>query len=125
MTNNNPGVAAELVALEVKRSQAISTKDWAVLEALCAADLTHTHSSGRTEDRQTYIKGLQERPRGIERRDLAVRVYGDAAVMTGLQFNSPEGAAVDPNPQALQVLQVWVKGPLGWQLTASQTTRVK
>ena len=125
MTNNNQDVAAELVALETKRSAAISTKDWATVESLCAADLTHTHSSGRTEDRNTYIKGLMERPRGIERRNLAVRVYGDAAVMTGLQFNSPEGAAVDPNPQALQVMQVWIKGAHGWQVTASQTTRIK
>ena len=125
MSNDVRDVAAELLALEEKRRQALSTKDWATLEAFCADDLTHTHSSGRTEDLQTWLAGLKKRPRAIERRDLIVRVYGDTAIMTGIQINSPEGAEPDPDPQLLKVIQVWIKNPGGWQVAASQTTRVK
>ncbi len=118
-------VVAELLACEVKRSQALSTKDWATLETFCADDLIHPHSSGRMEDRQTWLAGLKKNPRTIERRNLQVKVYGNAAIMLGIQINIPEGTEPDPDSQLLQVMQVWVKSEKGWQVAASQTTRVK
>lgn len=115
----------ELIALEQERAAALSNKDWDTLAAFTADTFIHTHSSGRWEDKPTWIAGLQKRPRGIERKDLRVWVYGDAAVMSGLQLNRPEGMEIEQDPVTLRVLQLWVKLGQQWQVAASQTTRVK
>lgn len=119
-------VELELLDLEAQRAAALSSKNWSRLEDFCAPTLTHTHSSGRVEDRSTWLDGLKKRPRAIERSGLQVRVYNDTtAVMSGLQFNAPEGSDPAAERQALQVLQVWVKSQGRWMVVASQTTRVK
>jgi hypothetical protein len=116
-------VAAELSKLEQERCRALSEQDWPVLEALLADDYTHVHTTGRVEDKSTYISGMKERPRATSRGDLSVRVYGDSAVMMGTQTNKTDRGGHTELMHS-QVIQVWVKQGSGWKVVAGQNTRL-
>jgi len=111
--------AAELIALETERCRAISELDLPALEKILADDLTHTHITGHTEDKAAYLAGLSGRQRKTTRGDLSVRIYGDAAVMTGALINEFPAAAgnVAVRPE-IQALQVWVRSGGTWQMVA-------
>ena len=113
--------AAELAACEQERCRAISECDWPALEGLLASDYSHTHSSAVVQDTSTYLEFVKGKPRATSRGTLHVRVYGDAAVMSGRQFNTLEGAA---SPIEAEVIQVWVRAGQEWRLAAFQSTRV-
>jgi ketosteroid isomerase-like protein len=115
------GEIAELIRLEHARCEAISKGDIEALSGMLADELTHTHVTGRSEDKPTYLAALRGRPRTTTRGDdLHVRLYGDVAVMTGTLRNSfsPEEPGGTPREVEIQALQVWVKGDQGWQQVA-------
>jgi ketosteroid isomerase-like protein len=119
------GAQAELATLEQQRLAALAKPDAAALRALLSDDYMHVHSTGRVEDRETFIKGISERPRRSEREALTYRVYGDAAVITGVQVNhtlNPDGSAAAPRP--LYVTQVAVRRQGRWRLVSMQATNV-
>jgi len=113
-------VTEKLLHLEDERCKAISAGDVDALDRLLTDDLTHTHVTGRTEDKVTYLAALGGRPRITTRRDLAVRVYGETAIMTGVLLNAflPAGGGAARAPMEAQALQVWVKTSDGWQQAA-------
>lgn len=94
---------AEVLALDQERCRAISEQEWDALSALLADDLTHSHMTGVTQDKPTHLAHVQQNPRRVERHDVTVRVYGDAAVVTGPQVNIVEtdGTATE---QAIETL---------------------
>jgi ketosteroid isomerase-like protein len=112
-------VTEELLRLEEERCRAVSAGDVDTLGRLLTDDLTHTHVTGRTEDKAVYLAALGGRPRITTRRDLTVRIYGEAAIMTGTLVNAfpPDGGAARP-PMEAQALQVWVKTGDGWKQAA-------
>jgi hypothetical protein len=117
--------ADALLRLERTRCEAISAGDLAAVEKLLATELTHTHASGVTEDKATYLEGLRGQARQTTRGDdLRVRLYGDVAVMTGTLRNSY--APAEPGGQGrtveLLALQVWVRRDGGWQQVAYATS---
>jgi ketosteroid isomerase-like protein len=111
----------ELVRLEHARCEAISSGDIEKLGDMLANDLSHTHITGKSEDKPTYLAALRGRPRTTTRGDdLRVRLYGNVAVMTGTLRNSfpSEEPGGRPRDSEIQALQVWVKGDQGWQQVA-------
>jgi ketosteroid isomerase-like protein len=113
--------AEQLIRLEHARCLAISEGDLESLGRILSADLTHTHATGRSQDREAYLSALQGRPRATRRtEDLRVRLYGETAVMTGTLLNTfpatePEG----PERQVeLHALQVWALETSQWKLVA-------
>ena len=112
-------VTEELLRLEEERCGAVSAGDVETLGRLLTDDLTHTHVTGRTEDKATYLAALGGRPRITTRRDLRVRIYGATAIMTGTLVNAfPADAGVARPPMEAQALQVWVKTGDGWRQAA-------
>jgi ketosteroid isomerase-like protein len=112
---------AELIRLEHARCAAISEGDLEALTNLLGEDLSHTHITGRTQDKQTYLSGLQGKPRRTSRtEDLKVQIYGDTAVMTGTLVNTfpPSEVAGAARRVELHALQVWAKERGGWRLVA-------
>jgi len=113
--------ADDIISIELDRCSAISDGNLDALAELLDEDLTHTHTTGRTQDRATYLAGLEGKPRETRRTDdLRVQIYGDTAVMTGTLLNSfpasePGGA---PRQVELHALQVWVRASPGWKLVA-------
>jgi ketosteroid isomerase-like protein len=115
---SDAAVAAELIALEKRRGQALVKRDAAALEALFTDDLVHIHSTGNSMTKRELIHYVTNILQflTVARTDLQVKVYGNVAVMSGKMHNSmrrvdkPDAVSAD----AL-VTQVWVKSGNSWR----------
>ena len=108
-----------LIALENRRCEAVSAQDVDVLDQLLAADLTHTHVQGKTQDKTEYLLALQTKPRKTWRESVCIRLYGSVAVMTGTLRNSfAESRDEASRSGTIHALQVWSKSEQGWQMVA-------
>lgn len=103
--------------------------DVATLETLLSPTYTHSDLFGRFQDRAAwlaYARGRAGRPTRIAFRDVARRIVGAAAIITGI--NEIEGAgardAEDASPLTLRFTQVWVKRDGRWLREAFQATPI-
>jgi ketosteroid isomerase-like protein len=127
MTSMNNQAFNELLEREAARGRALVERDFDTLAQLMTDDLLHIHSTGVVHDKAAYLDYV----RGplaflsVERRDLKVKMFGDAAVMTGAMSNvmRPPGPAVPVTVES-HVVQIWVPGSAGWQLAVFQATRL-
>lgn len=116
----------DVLAADARRFAAMLQNDLTALEALLADDLTYTHSSSKVESKAEFLESLRSgklRYLAAERSDLAVRVYGDTAVVTGraeMKVSSPGGELTLP----VRFTEVWVRSGGAWKLTAWQSTRI-
>ncbi len=117
MTTADPAVTKELLALEDQRCHAVSGGDLAALGRLLSDDLVHVHATGRAQGKEEYLSSLAGRPRTTARRDLAVRCYGDAAVMTGVLVNS-FGQGAEKQVSEAYATQVWAWRDGAWRLVS-------
>jgi hypothetical protein len=126
----------EILDLERELSRAVVRGDRAFFERVLAADFTHTSHSGQFKTRDQWMaeNKFENRPgnpqpgktfyESFEVDDLAVRIYGETAVVTGR--SSPKGrtAKGDPIRGQYRFLRVWVKVGGRWQVVAFEGTRV-
>ena len=116
------GEQAVLAALEVYRNGMLQ-KDGKSLDKVLSDDLTYTHSGGEFETKADVIRSVTSGKTVTEKLDFTettVRIYGNTALVKGrvdLQ-HSPT------NVVHMNVLQVFVNGPHGWQMVARQATRL-
>jgi uncharacterized protein (TIGR02246 family) len=113
-------------AADAARITALVANDLASLAPMLADDLTYTHSSGATDTKAQFLEALRSgrsRYTSVIPRDVTVRVYGQAAVMTGLAAVS---VTVNGRPLDLDLAftSVYVQKDGRWQFTAWQSTRV-
>ena len=112
-------------ARERERCEALERADLKALEELLAETLVHVHTSGRAEDRATYLAGIRQRYRffGVHRESYDVRSFGDGALAWGSlsQTLSVEGKA----PVTLHAFttQAWKQEAGTWRLAAFHATR--
>ncbi len=103
--------------------QAIVKGDAATLGKLYHADLTYTHSSGKTETKAESIENATKAgsvAKAVDFHDPSIRVYGNTAIVkTAGDFTNAAGTV-----NKLEVLMVFVKTPMGWQLVARQATKL-
>jgi ketosteroid isomerase-like protein len=114
---------ADVLAAMESWKQAVLKKDAAALDRLLHPDLTYSHSDGKTQTKADILKALPN-TQSITFGESSVRVYGNAALVKGpVEFvnNAANGATTTLN---LSVLQVWLKGPNGWQLVARHSTKL-
>ena len=112
-----------LLLAEERRCAALIEKDVEALRGLVTADYVHTHGNGHMDDHESYFAMLAGPIvyTKMDRRDLSVRLYGDAAVMVG-----DLAVAVKPHPDAetisvsFRVQQVWIGGGGEWRSCAYQ-----
>jgi ketosteroid isomerase-like protein len=116
---------ASLIALEQERCTAMMNADISTLRKILHKDLTHVHAKGQVDGYESYFGtgGFNVYYRKLERSELAVRVMGNSALMTGRQLlvgerkNGSGTVTIDS-----RVMQVWVKDSESWQQLAFQTT---
>ena len=114
---------AEVLAAMESWKQAMLAKDTAALDRLLHPDLTYSHSDGKTQTKADVLKSPGNN-QSITFGETNVRVYGDTALLKGpIEFVSISSSGT-PATAHLSVLQVWLKGPRGWQLVARQATKV-
>jgi hypothetical protein len=119
-------VTKEVLAAEERRCAAIAAQDWEALGAIVADEFFYTHSVGKTEDKSAWIAGLKKRRRAVEHDRLTVRGYGDVALLSGSSvYRYAEPFRGDSHyGSALDVLQVWVRRPEGWQIVAQHGVKL-
>jgi ketosteroid isomerase-like protein len=108
---------ADLVELERRRAQALIGRDAAALDALWPADLMHIHSTGTVMGKDELMRYVLETLQflQLERSELKVQLYGDAALMTGRQHARMRRAdKSDPVNSESWVTQLWVRRSNGW-----------
>jgi hypothetical protein len=116
-------VAAVLEA-EQKRCDFIRLQDYAALRQLLHPDLIHVHTRGNQDNRDSYLKFITEVIEILEvkREGVSVKLYGDCAVMSGVQINTVRARNKDEILVVkTQLLQVWLRSD-GWQQVAFQAT---
>ncbi len=113
-----------LAAVEAWKKAVIS-KNRAGLEQAFRDDLSYGHTTGEVQTKAQTIERNLDNKATFEEIDLTgvtIRVHGNVALLTAkFAFHARrDGAETVSN---LSGLDVWIKGPQGWQLLARQLTR--
>lgn len=116
--------AAEVLAREDARIAAMLAADRATLGGILADDYTHAHNNGLVESKQEYLTrsiGGPIKYRRFDPADRQVRVYGDAAVITG---RAAVGVEIEGQARSVDVRfqAVYVKREGAWRIVAWQAT---
>ena len=119
----NP-VQREIIDLEHERLKAFARDDKATFERLVTDDLTMTHSSGAVADKAEVMavmrRSTPERPLpALSIEDVNLRVYGNAAVMTGLLVETADDGR---RVETLRFTNTYIKEKGRWRMSAGQLT---
>ena len=118
-------VARRVLELDRARHAADQRADAAALDSLLADDMTYVRSSGAVDTKAEYLRSLGGTgPYALDSlvpADLAVRVFGDAAVVTGRLIVK---LRAQPAPYVIRFTDVWARRGGRWQLVAFQGTRL-
>jgi ketosteroid isomerase-like protein len=105
--------------------QAFVKKDRAALEKIFREDLSYGHWNGTVETKAQAVQQIAANLADFEGLDISnatIRAYGDVALVH-CTMDIHEVVNGKQNLNHLVVLQVWAKGPRGWQLVARQSVR--
>jgi hypothetical protein len=96
------------------------------LDALCAAELSYSHSDGRVEDKATFIANAtngKSKFLSLEYQDSNIRVVGPAAIV---RFHWIGEAVADGKKSAtnLHILMNWQKQGADWKLLSRASTKL-
>ena len=112
-------------SLEAFRA-AQAAKDPKALAALCAEELSYSHSDAHIEDKATFVKNATK-PEGktisLEYKDPTIRVVGDAAIVRFHWLGESEDADGKHNSTSLAVLMTWQKQHGSWKLLDRASTK--
>ena len=102
--------------------------DAKTLVALCAAELSYSHSDGRVEDKANFIANSTNgklKFLSLEYRDPQIRVVGPAAIVrfhwVSESESTADGKKTDLN---LHVLMNWQKQGTDWKLLSRASTKL-
>jgi ketosteroid isomerase-like protein len=126
MTGPNEKAAAEVRAADDARYAAMIAQDFVALDRLLADDLLYTHSTAVTDTKVQYLaalRGGKYRYKSARCEGVTVRIHGTTAIVNGRGFLEVD---VDGAPKSLAnaFVNVWVRTPEGWRMTAWQSTPV-
>jgi ketosteroid isomerase-like protein len=117
----------EIKQLEEARNQAILRGDAAALERMTADDYTFITLKGELRTKADIVKGFSSGSFKYQSRsisDLKIRVYGEAAIVTGrsVQEGTENGKDYSGN---YRFTRVYVKQNGAWKTVALQTTLIQ
>jgi hypothetical protein len=128
-----PALAAsadeEAVAKNVQAFRAAqAAADAKALDALCAAELSYSHSSGKVEDKPTFIANATDGKSkflSLEYQDPSIRVVGPAAIVR-FHWVGEQEAIADGKKSAtnLHILMNWQKQGADWKLLSRAATKL-
>jgi ketosteroid isomerase-like protein len=102
--------------------------DAKALDALCAAELSYSHSDGRVEDKATFIANATDGKTkflSLEYQDPKIRVVGTAAIVR-FHWVAESQAVADGKKSAtnLHILMNWQKQGADWKLLSRASTKL-
>jgi len=114
----------EVSALEDQRVAATTAGDLATLGNLISDELIYTHSSGRVDDKRSFLESIRSgavRYASIARSDIVMKRHGDAVFVNGDgDLEVVIGGA--PKTIRMRYSNVWVKTPAGWRFALWHAT---
>jgi ketosteroid isomerase-like protein len=119
----------EAVAKKVEAFRAAQiAADAKALDALCAAELSYSHSDGRVEDKPTFIANAtngKSKFLSLEYKDTQIRVVGPAAIVR-FHWLGEQEAVADGKKSAtnLHILMNWQKQGDDWKLLTRGSTKL-
>jgi ketosteroid isomerase-like protein len=119
----------EAVAKNVEAfRQAQLARDAKALDALCAAELSYSHSDARVEEKATFIANATNNKSkflSLEYKDAQIRVVGPAAIVrfhwVAEGESIPDGKKTSTN---LHILMNWQKQGAEWKLLSRASTKL-
>ncbi len=118
-------IIEEIKVVRDKLAKAVTTKDARTLRAIYADAFTHTHESGKMEDRDARVASAMAGAPMIENApaiDLSYRVFaGPTVVVTG---KSTLPNVAEQRARDVRWVVVYVTGRDGWLLAVSQATQL-
>ncbi len=119
------GASEEIRTLELAHNAAIARGDVAVVDRMTRGDFTFITTRGLVVTKAGMLKGLAEGAFKYEYRqiyDLSIRVYGDAAVVTGRSLHTGQEDGKDSS-DAYRYTRVYVRENGQWLAVLWQATR--
>jgi hypothetical protein len=118
-----------VVAKNVEAFRVAQTKaDAGAFDALCAAELSYSHSDGRVEDKATFIANAtsgKSKVLSLEYQDPQIRVVGPAAIVrfhwVGESESLVDGKKTKTN---LHILMNWQRQGADWKLLSRAATKL-
>jgi len=104
-------------------TQAAVKQDAAGLQRYLADDLQYAHAGGQTQNKDQYVAAVTNGPARYESftfSDLKIKLYGQAAVLTGFVDVKMAGQEAF----RVRTLQVYTSNHGQWQMSAHQSTRL-
>jgi hypothetical protein len=102
--------------------------DVKALDALCAAELSYSHSDARVEDKATFIKNATNRKMktlSLVYQDPKIRVVGTAAIVRFYWMSESEAIADGKKSSTnLHILMNWQKQGADWKLLSRAATKL-
>ena len=123
------GAGQEIMQAESERVRAAIARDTAALDRLLSDDLTYAHSSGSVDTKAQFVESIRTGALqyiSMEHSELAARVYGNTALLTGrssMQVKSPRSGG-EAQRFDIRFLTVYVKGGGRWRQVAWQSARL-
>ena len=128
-----PALAAsadeEAVAKRVEAFRAAQVAaDPKAFDALCAAELSYSHSDGRVEDKAAFIANAtngKSKWLSLKYEDPKIRVVGDAAIVRFHWLGEQEAVADGKKSSTnLHILMNWQKQGSDWKLLTRASTKL-
>src|SRR6058998_2440484 len=102
--------------------------DAKAFDALCAAELSYSHSDGRVEDKATFIANAtsgKSKFLSLEYQDPQIRVVGPAAIVRFHWVAESQSIADDKKSNTnLHILMNWQKQGADWKLLSRASTKL-
>lgn len=117
------GVKEAVLKAEGDWKTAVLAGDKGTLDKLMAADISYTHSSGKTQTKEEFIQdatGGGTVYKSIEFENTKVRQYGNVAVIT----HSAVITTVQTGTSHLYLTEVWVREGGRWQMASRLATKL-
>ncbi len=123
----SPDEEAVAKNVEAFRSAQVAA-DAKALDALCAAELSYSHSDARVEDKATFIANAtsgKSKFLSLEYKDPQIRVVGPAAIVRFRWIGESEVIADGKkNNTNLHILMNWQKQGAEWKLLSRASTKL-
>ena len=113
--------------LEAFRAAQVAA-DAKAFDALCAAELSYSHSDGRVEDKATFIANAtngKSKFLSLAYKDPQVRIVGPAAIVRFHWLGEQEAVADGKKSSTnLHILMNWIKQDADWKLLSRGSTKL-
>ncbi|WP_458370309.1 nuclear transport factor 2 family protein [Pseudomonas fluorescens] len=124
--STEPSITELISSLEELRYQAMQSSDLKSIQHLLHPELSYVHSSGKVDNRDSFLKNLRDGLSVYHRIQHVVhKVYqsGDTAIVFGEMVADITSHGVAKTIQN-RTLNVWLKTGTNWQLFAYQPTPI-